>query len=756
MTSGSGEQPPPWAGAVHGLARRVLGPVAGSLRLVALGGTDVRDGTGRRGGVHRRCQADRRYEYEAGGGVLTVAATDGVSASVGLHHYLRERCGLSVDWDTVLPLPLTSFPESPLRRGSARVKEGYYLNFCTFSYTMPYWDWSDWEREIDWMALHGITMPLAITGHEAVLRAAYSALGLDDEAIRDFLGGPGYLPFQFMGCLDGFAGPLPSSWIESHRELGARILDRERALGMTPVLPAFTGHVPREIASSARAGRRDWQGFETWVLDPADPLYVRIGAEITSAQIALFGTDHLYAADPFIEMIPVDADPAFPGAVAAATLNGLRAADPDAAWVMQAWPFSYQRGFWTDERVTTFLGSIPGDRMLVADLWAEHDPQWERLDQFAGKPWLWCALLNFGGRTDPVADLRGVPAAVEAALAAPDPPTGLGLAMEATRNNPVFFELVTDQIWNPVTDVDAWLDAFVTRRYGGPGAWTAPLQVAWRGLVESIYDARGLRIFPEQFNGVITAKPSYARMPGAVAELRAEVDQALWYRPAVLAEAWERMVEVAEHHRDLVDGPLGHDLAEVGIAFMARVADRLYLDVIEQAVERTAPPEAGRFLRVFDDLERMLAARREYTFQRWESKALSWATNAADRDVLVENARRIITAWGPTASPLLDDYAGRHWAGLVGGYYRDRWELWARGLGAALATPGGDHEAELQERLRDRTEVFLREGPAPAPPDLGDLTTESRRLVTAYAVTAYAGQAGSPIRPSDHDRRGAR
>ena len=71
------------------------------------------------------------------------------------------------------------------------MREGYYLNFCTFSYTMPYWDWTDWEREIDWMALHGITMPLAITGHEAALHAAYSALGLDDDAIRELPGRAG-------------------------------------------------------------------------------------------------------------------------------------------------------------------------------------------------------------------------------------------------------------------------------------------------------------------------------------------------------------------------------------------------------------------------------------------------------------------------------------------------------------------------------------------------------------------------------------
>ncbi|MEV0391127.1 alpha-N-acetylglucosaminidase TIM-barrel domain-containing protein [Nonomuraea sp. NPDC050643] len=701
MLSGDGELETPWADVVRGLAHRVLGPVAESVRFGA------REGAG------------RGHAYEAKGGVLTVSATDGVSASVALHHYLRDHCGMSVGWDTVLPLPLTSLPDAPLHEGTPRVREGYYFNFCTFSYTTPYWTWAEWEREIDWMALHGITMPLAVTGHEAALHAAYSQLGLGDDQIRSFLGGPGYLPFQFMGCLDDFAGPLPASWIDGHRELGARILDRERAFGMTPVLPAFTGHVPRELAATARAGRRNWQGFETWSLDPSDPLYERIGAEIARAQIKLFGTDHLYAADPFIEMIPIDADPAFPGAVAAATLAGLRAADPEAVWLMQAWPFSYQRDFWTEDRVNAFLDAIPNDRMIVADLWAEHDPLWDRFEEFSGKPWLWCALLNFGGRTDPVAELRGVPAGIDRALAAPSPPTGIGLSMEATRNNPVFFELVTDQIWSAVPDVDAWLDAFVTQRYAG--RWADELRAAWHGLLSTVYAPGGLRIAPDQFKGVLTAEPSYTRTPTGP----------LWYDPATLARAWERMIEVAERDPELAAGPLGHDLAETGIAYMARVADRRYLDVVESSGE---PSSVARFLKVFEDLDGMLACRPEYTFHDWEARALSWAAEPGDGDVLRDNARRIITVWGTSDSPLLDDYAGRHWAGLVGGYYRDRWALWADGLTSGPGSgsaPGSGDEAALRERLRERAELFLREGVPPLAP--GDLAARSRHLLTAYA-----------------------
>ncbi|MEI8411959.1 MULTISPECIES: alpha-N-acetylglucosaminidase [unclassified Kribbella] len=631
----------------------------------------------------------RRFEYVARRGELTVAATDGVSAAVGLHDYLRKVCGRSVSWDTPLPLSLGPLPDCASTRGEARVTEFYYLNFCTFSYTMPYWDWAEWEREIDWMALHGVTMPLALTGHEAVLLEAYGRLGLSDEAIRSFLGGPGYLPFQYMGCLDSFAGPLPSYWISSHLSLGRRILERERAFGMTPVLPAFTGHIPRALAPD-RVTRREWQGFETWVLDAADPLYASIGSEIARVQVELLGTDHLYAADPFIEMIPVDADPSYPGTVAAATLAGLRAADPSAVWLMQAWPFSYQRAFWTEARVAAFLDACDG--MIVADLWAERDPVWQRFDGFGDKPWLWCGLLNFGGRTDPAADLSAVGVGVEAALASSHPPVGLGLSMEAIHNNPVFFELIADLAWNPV-DLEDWLDSWVACRYGSQ---VPLLQKAWRGLLGTVYSCE-IPIFPEHFHGVLTTRPSY--------HSPSEIQAALWYDLADLHDAWGAMITAAENDPSLLDGPLAPDLIAVAIAYLTRMADHYYLT------------DQSAFLTLFTDLDRLLSTHPDFTLANWEAKALRWAQTPEERTLYQRNARQILTAWGPT--PHLNDYAARHYSGLVTPYYLSRW---------STPTTNQDH----------LTQTFLDSELPPPPPT--NLLTHSRHLHTTHPHPQTPGQ----------------
>ena len=42
----------------------------------------------------------------------------------------------------------------------------YYQNVCTESYSMAFWVWKRWERELDWMALNGFNTGLLSVGQE--------------------------------------------------------------------------------------------------------------------------------------------------------------------------------------------------------------------------------------------------------------------------------------------------------------------------------------------------------------------------------------------------------------------------------------------------------------------------------------------------------------------------------------------------------------------------------------------------------------
>lgn len=147
----------------------------------------------------------------------------------------------------------------------------------------------------------------------------WQKLGLTDEQIRSYFTGPAHLPWHRMSNLDYWQSPLPQSWLDAQVELQQRIVARERELNMKPVLPAFAGHVPAELGTiypEAKISRMSkWGGFEdryrSHFLDPLDPLFARIQREFLAEQTALFGTDHIYGADPFNEVDPPSWEPEF-------------------------------------------------------------------------------------------------------------------------------------------------------------------------------------------------------------------------------------------------------------------------------------------------------------------------------------------------------------------------------------------------------------------------------------------------------------
>ncbi len=92
------------------------------------------------------------------------------SMAVGLNRYIQQYCLANVSWYDFNPVELPDvMPQVPGKvSGTGEVPMRFFLNYCTFGYTMPWWKWEQWERFIDWMALNGVNMPLAITGQEAV------------------------------------------------------------------------------------------------------------------------------------------------------------------------------------------------------------------------------------------------------------------------------------------------------------------------------------------------------------------------------------------------------------------------------------------------------------------------------------------------------------------------------------------------------------------------------------------------------------
>lgn len=700
---------------VSGLLRRVLGVRAAEFEPRTL-----------------PANADGSEMFEVGheSGRVVLAGTTPIAQAAALRAYLRERCATQVSTDVAHP----SLPEqlpvgAPIRRTTA-FPYRYHFNVVTYAYTMAWWDWPRWERELDRLAMHGVNRPLIMTGHEAVTQRVFADLGraheaprLDPDTLRGFLSGPAYLPFTHLGCLAGLDGPLRQSWIDRHADLAARIVARARELGMRPVLPAFAGHVPAALADHAATRPVDWAGFRTHALDPRDPLFADLGARFIRAQHELFdGTDHLYAADPFIEMTPPTRDATEIAAVAQAIYTGMRAADDEAIWLLQSWPFTYHEDYWTAERVRAFLDAVPDDRMLILDLWSEHRPVAASLD--SAKPWIWCMLHNFGGRPGMYGKLGTLAYAPARSGAA-----GVGATMEDLGNDPVCYELLADVVWSGTIDLDTWLDGWVIARYG-PEAEVARtvLRRAWGHLATTVYDSYS----PGPSGAVMLRRP---RVDGDLipsAWLASEsprwlsVPPELYAATRLLADALQALGPVAEH------GPLGRDLTDVLYVVVSTLGNAAQAEAARAYTAGDADSftaAARRFLASIDDLDRLLATRSEYLLGRWLTGARHWGESETERDEYESDARRLITVWGRPDGELVD-YARRGWAGLLGRYYRHRWRQWVDELAESLST--GTHlDAEgFDERMRT-FELAWVDGTDPYPTEPVDETSHVAAELTA-------------------------
>lgn len=643
------------------------------------------------------------FEVESGGagGKIILRGSSGVSVASALNYYLKEYCHCLITWNgTNLHLPATLPGVAKKVHKATPYQYRYYLNYCTFNYSMAWWGWSRWQKEIDWMALNGINMPLALTGEEAIWQEVYRSMGFSTEELDRFYSGPAYFSWLWMGNIDAWGGPLPEHWKDSHKELQQKILRAERSFGMKPVLPAFTGHVPpsfKDRYPAAKIKKTNWDaGFEdVYILDPSDPLFEKIGQKFLEVQTRVFGTDHLYSADTFNENVPPTSDSSYLDGMSKKVFASMALADPKAVWVMQGWMFHYNASYWKPTQIKALLNAVPNDHMILLDLYSESHPVWNRTDAYYGKPWIWNMLHNFGGNISLWGRMGHV--AADPSQALHDPASGrmqgIGLTPEGIEQNPALYQLMLENVWNdsPI-DVAGWLRSYARQRYGdadrngntagaaiGSAAAVAADSVvdqAWRILESSVYNG-GLGEGGNE--SIIVARPTFEK---SIDRVLTKLD----YDPARLIEAWDLFVKVAPVFNNS-DG-FRYDLMDISRQVLANYASPLQQKLAEawRLKEVNAYKEYRRqFLELLDDMDRLLATRHDFLLGKWIKEARDNGVTASEKDLYELNARDIITLWGDKESGLRE-YSCRQWSGLIAGYYKPRWELFFHYLDESFVT----------------------------------------------------------------------
>lgn len=612
-----------------------------------------------------------QYAVSSQNGSLCIKGSSGVAACRGFYDFVKNNnLGISSWSGNRFEIPPVSGNFETLKK-IAPFKHYYYMNVVTYGYSTPYWDWNRWEKEIDWMALHGIDMPLALVANEAISKRVWQKLGLTDSEIDNYFVGPAHLPWMRMGNISGIDAPIPNDWHLRQINLQHKILDRMRSLGMKPICPGFAGFVPKEIKRifpDAELIETSWcdGAFHNWMLSPKSPLFIKIGKMFIQEWEKEFGKCDYYIVDSFNEMeIP------FPpknskerysllADYGKMVYRSIREGNKDAVWVMQGWMFGYQRDIWDFNTLEALVSCVPDNKMLLLDMAVDYNKcfwknqvNWEFYKGLFNKQWVYSVIPNMGGKSALTGILDFYANGVHEALESENRGNlvGYGMAPEGIENNEVIYELITDSGWSSSKiNLDEWLEKYTLCRYGKVSKNT---DAVWKGLRNSTY---GSFTDHPRFNWQF--KPGLARK-GTVNindDFYKGVDRLLMdseqfgKSPLYIADAIELTVMA-------IGGKLERLTSQIDSAYS------------ENDIDKAIRLE-NRFEHLMISADRLLCSHPNLRLEKWLDFARKCSDDVQIQNSYERNARRIVTIWGPP----VDDYSARIWSGLLRDYYLPRWK----------------------------------------------------------------------------------
>lgn len=616
------------------------------------------------------------FELDQKGDKVVIRGNNYVSIATGLNWYLKYYAGVQLSWNGMtaqLPAVLPAVLQK--ERHETDLKYRYDFNYCTYSYTMAFWDWNRWEKEIDWMALHGINLPLAVVGADVVWYNVLTKLGYTKDEINEFIAGPAFQGWWLMNNLEGWGGPNPDSWYKQRETLQKQILKRMREYGIQPVLPGYSGMVPHNAKERLGLNVSDpglWCGYRRPAfLQPTDPRFNEIADLYYKEMTRLYGKADFYSMDPFHEG----------GSVAGVDLNAagqaiwgaMKKANPKAVWVAQAWQANPRQ---------KMIENLPAGDLIVLDLFAESRPQWGdpestwyRKEGFGKHDWLYCMLLNYGGNVGLHGKMKHVIDEFYKAKTSSFGKTmkGVGMTMEGSENNPVMFELLCELPWRPVLfDKDEWLKNYTVARYGKADK---AVQDAWLLLSNTIYNCPAKNTQQGTHESVFCGRPDYD-----VYQVSSWSEMEPYYKPEDIIRAAGMMLSAADAFKG--NNNFEYDLIDIvrqAVAEKGRLVYPIMIDAYKAGEKELFAAASQRFLELILLQDKLLASRPEFKVGTWIEKARNLGTTPEEKDLYEWNARVQVTTWGNRVAADkggLRDYAHKEWNGLLRDFYYNRWKVW--------------------------------------------------------------------------------
>ncbi|KAK8835256.1 hypothetical protein M9Y10_039800 [Tritrichomonas musculus] len=622
------------------------------------------------------------YEHYSTKGILYVSGNTGFAICHGFYQFMKTQEYGIITWSGKQIQWPSTIPDTSLIRQESPVRYHYNFNVVTFGYTMPYFDWERWQKEIDWMALHGIDLPLSYSGFEAIGTRVWRQFNLTQTEIDTFYVGPSFLPWQRMGNIINHDSTVTNEYHSYQISLQHKILNALQNLGMTPICPAFAGFIPRGILRlypNIKHYNLTWSNLpeknQATLLSPEEDLFIKIGEMFIKEYEKEFGIQKFYISDTFNEMsIPSTDDRyAWLATMGERLYKSISMANKDAVWVIQGWLFSYQREEWDKEITFSFFSRVPNDKMLILDLATDYNSciyhnefNWDYYEGFYGKKWIYSVIPNMGGKSIFTGVLDYYRTGHLRALNDPNKGNliGIGMAPEGFENNEMLYELYTDVFWSSdEKNMSDFLHNYAMNRYNK--IFPIDIKKSWNLLKNSVYNEL---IDHPRFNWQL--KPGTKKGTACISN-EFESGLRLW----VLASVTSNELENCELYKV--------DVIEASCQLAGIKLEEICKEIIE-SFENGNKNKASQCFYYFDSLihmiDNVLEFHPHFRLAEWMKYAEKMAGgNEELKTHYIENSRYIITLWADEPGNQLSDYAAKMWSGLLRDYYFNRWRIWFNG-----------------------------------------------------------------------------
>lgn len=595
------------------------------------------------------------YEIYSEDKKVVLAGNSPLSQAMAYYDYLGKYHGVVItsgDYDisTISSAPL---PEEKISR-TIKKKIRAMTSYESFSLNGNFRGFDRWEKEIDFMAMHGFNRALQPVGFDGVLFRTLTDIGMPENFCLEFSSGPAFLMNQLTGNIAGTNSINSKEYLERKITVGKLISDRERSLGIEPIFPAAIPSVPFSLRK--KYIKMDifkapmWYNFPPiFFIRPKNAFFSVFNKKFLTIQREALGETHSYIFEGVYESDKKGYN---------SHLADLGKALEEMLGEFDAEAVCYLH---TSSINADFFKNCSGDRYIFLD----NCEMSKSSDILNGRKCIPEISGNRYGRT-------GIYGNVQKLCDNPFANSELGgaLSFDTFDINPVYCAAALKAITTDDNfDRDEFIRDFCAKRYKTDS------------FTDDIISLIDLCSSDECTGSIICARPC------------TNVKHTAPYDTMERDYDFHKLYPIAQNIASSDDKKIDAmraDLQSIVRQFLSDLAYPVYIKATEFFKEknvRNFEQASNLFLEICEDIDRLLRTREETNFCTKYLEAQELGSSQEDKESLQINFLLLHTIWGPFDHSILYDTVWNEWGGLVKDYYEARWHMYYRSLAAYFDNP---------------------------------------------------------------------